>query len=81
MADARGALAVSRRPSMPTPGESFRDFVGTYRGIGIDEFIIFWWREDAFEYGYDRSVVERCADREMLEHLATETIPILKATA
>jgi hypothetical protein len=47
----------------------------------LDEFIIYWWREDALEYGYERSTVERCVDREMLEHLATETIPSLKATA
>jgi hypothetical protein len=61
--------------------EASHDFVGRYSEIGIDEFIIYWWREDALEYGDDRSVVERCADREMLERLATETIPVLKATA
>ena len=27
------------------------------------------------------TMVERCADREMLEHPATETIPVLIATA
>ena len=51
-----------------------------YREIGIDEFILYWWREDAIEYGYERLVVERCANREMLEHLASETIPKLRAS-
>jgi alkanesulfonate monooxygenase SsuD/methylene tetrahydromethanopterin reductase-like flavin-dependent oxidoreductase (luciferase family) len=78
----RSLLVFPRASDDPfASDEAFHDFVGKYREIGIDEFIIFWWREDALEYGYDRSVVERCADREMLEHLATETLPILKAMA
>jgi alkanesulfonate monooxygenase SsuD/methylene tetrahydromethanopterin reductase-like flavin-dependent oxidoreductase (luciferase family) len=38
-----------------TPWESvayFRDFVGRYRAIGIDEFVLYWpqtWREAAYE--------------------------------
>jgi alkanesulfonate monooxygenase SsuD/methylene tetrahydromethanopterin reductase-like flavin-dependent oxidoreductase (luciferase family) len=72
----RSLLVFPRASDNPFDSdEAFHDFVGKYREIGIDEFIIYWWREDALEYGYDRSVVERCADREMLEHLATETIP------
>jgi hypothetical protein len=51
--------------------EAFHDLVEKYREIDIDEFILYWWREYALEYGYDRSVIERCADREMFEHLAT----------
>lgn len=43
------------------------------------DFIFYWWREDAIEYGYDRSVVERSLDRETLERLATEAIPRLRA--
>jgi hypothetical protein len=58
--------------------DAFHDFVGRYREIGIDEFILYWWREDAIEYGYDRAVVERCADRATLEHLAAEVIPALR---
>jgi hypothetical protein len=53
--------------------EAFRDFIGKYKG---NRHLICWWREDALEYGYDCSVVERCADREMLARLAAETIPI-----
>jgi hypothetical protein len=60
--------------------EAFHDFVGKHRKIGIDEFIIYWWREDTVKYGYERSIVERCTDRGMLEHLATETIPKLQAS-
>jgi hypothetical protein len=60
--------------------DAFYDYVGRCAEAGIDEFIIYWWREEAVEYGYDRSTVERCADRKMLEHLATEAIPKLRAS-
>lgn len=76
----RSLLVFPRASDDPFDSDdAFHDFVGSYREIGIDEFIIYWWREDALEYGYDRSIVERCADREMIEHLATETIPALRA--
>jgi len=77
----RSLLVFPRASDSPFDSDgAFQDFVGRYRKIGIDEFIIYWWREDAIEYGYERQVIERCADREMLEHLATETIPKLKAS-
>ena len=76
----RSLLIFPRASDVPFDSdEAFHDFVGRYRAAGIDEFILYWWREEAIEYGYDRGVVERCADREMLEHLAAETIPTLKA--
>ena len=76
----RSLLIFPRASDVPFDSdEAFHDFVGRYREAGIDEFKLYWWREEAIEYSYDRGVVERCADREMLEHLAAETIPTLKA--
>jgi alkanesulfonate monooxygenase SsuD/methylene tetrahydromethanopterin reductase-like flavin-dependent oxidoreductase (luciferase family) len=75
----RSLLVYPRMADAPFGSEdAFHDFVGRYREIGIDEFILYWWREDAIEYGYDRAVVERCADRATLEHLAAEVIPALR---
>lgn len=54
------------------------DFVGRYREAGIEELILYWWREDSLEYGYERALVERCADRAILERLAGEVIPALR---
>ena len=48
-----------------TPWESawyFRDMVGRYAGIGIDEFVLYWprtWRDDPRE---DRVFEQVCAD-------------------
>jgi steroid delta-isomerase-like uncharacterized protein len=76
----RSLLVFPRASDAPFDSDdAFHDYVGRYREIGIDEFILYWWREDAIEYGYERSLVERCADREMIERLATETIPALRA--
>lgn len=47
----------------------------------IDEFIFYWWQEDALEYDYDRAIVERSLDRETRERLAKEEIPRLRASA
>src|SRR5215210_9140792 len=65
----RSLLLFPRASDAPfDSNDAFKDFVGRYREIGIDEFILYWWREDALEYGYEPAKVERCADREMLEH-------------
>ena len=73
-------VAIPRMVDSPFDSDdAFHDFVGRYQEAGIDEFIFYWWREDALEYGYDRAVVERSADRETLEHLATQEIPRLRA--
>lgn len=70
-------------PFMPeTPFDSndaFHDLVGRYREARMNEFIFYWLREEALEYGYDRSMVERSVGRETLERLATEVIPKLRA--
>src|SRR5215210_8749522 len=69
----RSLLLFPRASDAPfDSGDAFKDFVGRHREIGIDEFILYWWREDALEYGYEP------ANREMLEHLATQVIPKLR---
>lgn len=76
----RSLLGIPRIVDAPFDSDdAFHDFVGRYMEAGIDEFILYWWREDAIEYGYDRALVERSADRETLERLATEAIPRLRA--
>jgi alkanesulfonate monooxygenase SsuD/methylene tetrahydromethanopterin reductase-like flavin-dependent oxidoreductase (luciferase family) len=76
----RSLLAIPRMVDAPFDSDdAFHDFVGRYGEAGIDEFIFYWWREDAIEYGYDRALVDRSLDRETLEHLATQVIPTLRA--
>ena len=78
----RSLLAIPRMVDAPFDSDdAFYDFVGRYREVGIDEFIFYWWREDALEYGYDRHIVERSVDRALLERLATEAIPALRGSA
>jgi alkanesulfonate monooxygenase SsuD/methylene tetrahydromethanopterin reductase-like flavin-dependent oxidoreductase (luciferase family) len=77
----RSLLAIPRMTGTPFDSDdAFQDFVGRYSEAGIDEFIFYWWREDALGYGYDRHIVERSADREILERLATEAIPALRSS-
>ncbi|HET7271777.1 MAG TPA: LLM class flavin-dependent oxidoreductase, partial [Rubrobacter sp.] len=77
----RSLLAIPRMVDSPfASDDAFHDFVGRYREAGINEFIFYWWREDAIEYGYDRSFVERSLDQETLERLATEALPRLRAS-
>jgi alkanesulfonate monooxygenase SsuD/methylene tetrahydromethanopterin reductase-like flavin-dependent oxidoreductase (luciferase family) len=76
----RSLLAWPFMPETPfDSNDAFHDLVGRYREVGIDEFIFDWLREEALEYGYDRSMFERSVDREKLERLATEVIPRLRA--
>ena len=76
----RSLLAWPFMPETPfDSNDAFHDLVGRYREVGIDEFIFRWLREEALEYGYNRSMVERCVGRKTLERLATEVIPKLRA--
>ena len=78
----RSLLAIPYMPDAPFDSdEAFHDFVGRYREAGIDEFIFYWWREEAALYGYDRGVIERSVDRQILERLVTGAIPVLRASA
>jgi alkanesulfonate monooxygenase SsuD/methylene tetrahydromethanopterin reductase-like flavin-dependent oxidoreductase (luciferase family) len=51
--------------------DAFHDFIGRYREIGISEFI--------FYYDYSPLPADRCMNREMLERIATEAIPAIRA--
>jgi alkanesulfonate monooxygenase SsuD/methylene tetrahydromethanopterin reductase-like flavin-dependent oxidoreductase (luciferase family) len=76
----RSLLAWPFMPETPfDSNDAFHDLVGRYREVGIDEFTFYWLREEALEYGYDRSMFERSVDREKLERLTTEVIPKLRA--
>jgi alkanesulfonate monooxygenase SsuD/methylene tetrahydromethanopterin reductase-like flavin-dependent oxidoreductase (luciferase family) len=50
---------------------AFHDYVGRYLEIGISEFI--------FYYDYAPMSSDQCMDRVMLERIATEAIPAIKA--
>lgn len=76
----RSLLAWPFMPETPfDSNDAFHDLVGRYREAGMNEFIFYWLREEALEYAYDRSMVERSAGRETLERLAAEVIPKLRA--
>jgi len=76
----RSLLAWPFMPETPFDSDdAFHDFIGRYREAGIDEFIFYWLREEALEYGYDGSMVVRSVDRAILERLAGEVIPALRA--
>jgi len=78
----RSLLAWPLMPEAPFDSDdAFHSFVGRYREAGIDEFIFYWLRENALEYGYDGRMVERSADREILERIAAESIPTLRRPA
>ncbi|HEX7434807.1 MAG TPA: LLM class flavin-dependent oxidoreductase [Anaerolineaceae bacterium] len=51
--------------------QAFHDFIGRYQEIGIGEFI--------FYYDYPAIPCEKCLNREMLERIATEAIPLIKS--
>jgi len=51
--------------------DGFRDFIGRYREIGFGEFI--------FYYDYPAIPADKCLNREMLERIATEAIPAIRA--
>ncbi len=78
----RSLLAIPYMPDAPFDSDdAFHDFVGRYREAGIEEFIFYWWREEATEYGYDPGVIKRSVDRETLERLGSDVIPALRASA
>jgi alkanesulfonate monooxygenase SsuD/methylene tetrahydromethanopterin reductase-like flavin-dependent oxidoreductase (luciferase family) len=51
--------------------DGFHDFIGRYREIGFGEFI--------FYYDYPAIPADKCLNREMLERIATEAIPAIRA--
>ncbi|HYN87547.1 MAG TPA: LLM class flavin-dependent oxidoreductase, partial [Ardenticatenaceae bacterium] len=76
----RSLLCWPLMPDTPFASlDAFRDFVGRYSEIGINEFIFYWMREDLPALGADQSWIERTLDRATLEWLAAEAIPKVKA--
>lgn len=55
--------------------DAFQDFVGRYRDLGFSEFILFWLRDPDPDY----PLYAWIPDRRMLERVATEWIPSVRA--
>jgi alkanesulfonate monooxygenase SsuD/methylene tetrahydromethanopterin reductase-like flavin-dependent oxidoreductase (luciferase family) len=56
---------------------AFQDFVGRYRELGFSEFILFWLRDPDPDYPLSSWI----SDRRMLERVAMEWIPAVRASA
>jgi alkanesulfonate monooxygenase SsuD/methylene tetrahydromethanopterin reductase-like flavin-dependent oxidoreductase (luciferase family) len=54
---------------------AFQDFVGRYRKLGFSEFILFWLRDPDPDY----PLYAWIADRKMLERVAMDWIPAMRA--
>ena len=59
--------------------DAFHEVVGRYREIGINEFIFYSVADEAREWAASRGLLGRWSDRAMLERVATEAIPALRA--
>lgn len=60
--------------------QAFHDFVGRYQEIGISEFIFYWLPEEGHPVMAEKGLNGVCiTSREMLERIATEAIPAIKA--
>ena len=60
--------------------QAFHDFVGRYQEIGIDELIFYWIPEEGHPVMPEKGLNGVCiTNREMLERIATEAIPAIKA--
>lgn len=56
---------------------AFQEFVGRYRDLGFSEFILFWLRDGEPDY----PLYAWITDRRMLERIAAEWIPAVRAGA
>ncbi len=71
------SLAVGWTPDTPFVSlESFYEFVGRYREVGINEFVFGYWTrdEDVPEFHH----LTHITDDGMLERIAGEAIPVLR---
>jgi alkanesulfonate monooxygenase SsuD/methylene tetrahydromethanopterin reductase-like flavin-dependent oxidoreductase (luciferase family) len=59
--------------------DAFHEVVGRYREIGIDEFIFYGVSDEGREAAARRGLLGRWGDRAMLERVAAEAIPALRA--
>jgi alkanesulfonate monooxygenase SsuD/methylene tetrahydromethanopterin reductase-like flavin-dependent oxidoreductase (luciferase family) len=76
----RSLLSWPFMPETPFASlQAFRDFVGRYAEIGIEEFIFYWSREDVPLLAADADWAERSLDRATLDWLTVEAIPAVRA--
>jgi alkanesulfonate monooxygenase SsuD/methylene tetrahydromethanopterin reductase-like flavin-dependent oxidoreductase (luciferase family) len=60
--------------------QAFHDFVGHYQEIGISEFIFYWLPKEGHPVMAEKGLNGVCiTSREMLDRIATDAIPALKA--
>jgi alkanesulfonate monooxygenase SsuD/methylene tetrahydromethanopterin reductase-like flavin-dependent oxidoreductase (luciferase family) len=59
--------------------DAFVDFVGRYRELGISEFIVYWLPDDLDAQPRYGAMRGRWADWEMLERVAADELPRLRA--
>ena len=60
--------------------QAFHDYVGRYQEVGINEFIFYWLPEDGHPVMPEKGLNGVCiTSRAMLERIATEAIPVLRA--
>lgn len=70
----RTLLAYRVSPDLFSSADAFAEYVGSYREVGIDEFVFYW--------PTDPETFERVPKHEQaLETIASETIPTLRASA
>ena len=70
----RTLLAYRVSPDLFSSADTFADYVGRYREVGVDEFVFYW--------PTDPETFERVPKYEQaLERIASETIPTLRASA
>jgi hypothetical protein len=76
----RSLLSWPFMPETPFASlQAFRDYIGRYAEIGIEEFIFYWSREDVPLLAADADWAERSLDRATLDWLAAEAIPAVRA--
>ena len=69
-------MGQTRDEPFASPG-AFQDVVGRYRELGFSEFILFWLRDPDPDY----PLYSWIRDRRMLERVATEWIPAVRASS
>jgi alkanesulfonate monooxygenase SsuD/methylene tetrahydromethanopterin reductase-like flavin-dependent oxidoreductase (luciferase family) len=74
--DIRRSLLVGYAANVPTDSlDAFHEYIGHYQEIGINEFIFFWFPNE-----YKEVLANRISgfDRNMIERVAIDAIPVLQ---
>jgi alkanesulfonate monooxygenase SsuD/methylene tetrahydromethanopterin reductase-like flavin-dependent oxidoreductase (luciferase family) len=74
--DIRRSLLVGYAANIPTDSlDAFHEYIGHYQEIGINEFIFFWFPNE-----YKEVLANRISgfDRNMIERVAIDAIPVLQ---